>query len=149
MKNPSWITSLMDFCYTIIEVAMNERVIFEICTIATMLYPKSSRRTSYLHCTTMYILWCKIENDSTPTSFILIIPGEQWDRYLEEYAWVMRDNDFDRRHRQWKRMLKIDHNCENWMSHCMPWMRWIDDQFMNLYESLYQICRSSWSNTTS
>jgi len=25
----------------------------------------------------MYKLWCKIENDSTPTSFILVIPDEQ------------------------------------------------------------------------
>jgi hypothetical protein len=30
-----------------------------------------------LLCTTMYKLWCKIENDSTPTSFILVIPDEQ------------------------------------------------------------------------
>jgi hypothetical protein len=25
----------------------------------------------------MYKLWCKIENDSTPTSSILVIPDEQ------------------------------------------------------------------------
>jgi hypothetical protein len=31
-------------------------------------YPlKSYRRTCYLLCTTMYELWCKIENFSTPT----------------------------------------------------------------------------------
>ena len=59
----------MDFCYTIIDVAMDERlercVIFRICTIATILSPKSYWRTCYLLCTTMYKLWCKIENDST------------------------------------------------------------------------------------
>jgi hypothetical protein len=59
----------------------------------------------YLLCTTMYKLWCKIENDSTPTSSILVIPDEQWDIYLEEYVWVMRDNDFDRCHRQGERIL--------------------------------------------
>jgi hypothetical protein len=36
---------LMDFCYTIIDVAMDERlercVIFRICIIATILSPKS------------------------------------------------------------------------------------------------------------
>jgi hypothetical protein len=31
-------------------------------------------------------LWCKIENYSTPTSSILVIPDEQRDIYLEEYA---------------------------------------------------------------
>jgi hypothetical protein len=59
----------MNFCYTIIDVAMDERlercVIFRICTIATILSPKSYWRTCYLLCTTMYKLWCKIENDST------------------------------------------------------------------------------------
>jgi hypothetical protein len=59
----------MDFCYTIIDVAMDERlercVIFRICTIANILSPKSYWRTCYLLCTTMYKLWCKIENDST------------------------------------------------------------------------------------
>jgi hypothetical protein len=30
-----------------------------------------------LLCTTMYKLWCKIENDSTPTPTILVIPDEQ------------------------------------------------------------------------
>jgi hypothetical protein len=94
----------MDFCYTIIDVAMDERlercVIFRICTIATILSPKSYWRTCYLLCTTMYKLWCKIENYSTPTSSILVIPDEQWDIYLEEYAWVVRDNDLDGCHRQ-------------------------------------------------
>jgi hypothetical protein len=70
----------MDFCYTIIDVAMDERlercVIFRICTIATILSPMSYWRTCYLLCTTMYKLWCKIENDSTPTSSILIISDE-------------------------------------------------------------------------
>lgn len=115
-KIPDGLRSLMDFCYTIIDVAMDERlercVIFRICTIATILSPKSYWRTCYLLCTTMYKLWCKIENDSTPTSSILVIPDEQWDIYLEEYAWVMRDNDFDRCHRQGERMLNIDHNCK-------------------------------------
>jgi hypothetical protein len=71
----------MDFCYTIIDVAMDERlercVIFRISTIATVLSPKYYRRTCYLLCTTMYKMWCKIENDSTPTSSILVIPDEQ------------------------------------------------------------------------
>jgi hypothetical protein len=50
-------------------------------------YPlKSYKRTCYLLCTTMYKLWCKIENYSTPTSSILVIPDEQRDIYLEEYA---------------------------------------------------------------
>jgi hypothetical protein len=84
----------MDFCDTIIDVAMDERlercVIFRICTIATILPPKSYWRTCYLLCITMYKLWCKIENDSTSTSSILVIPDEQWDIYLEEYTWVMR-----------------------------------------------------------
>jgi hypothetical protein len=31
-------------------------------------------------------LWCKIENDSIPTSSILVILDEQGDIYLEEYA---------------------------------------------------------------
>jgi hypothetical protein len=101
--------SLMDFCYTIIDVAKDERlercVIFRIYTIATILFPKSYWRTCYLLCTATYKLWCKIENDSTPTSSILVIPDEQWDIYLEEYAWVMRDNDFDICHRQGERML--------------------------------------------
>lgn len=108
-KIPDGLRSLMDFCYTIIDVAMDERlercVIFRICIIATILSPKSYWRTCYLLCTTMYKLWCKIENDSTPTSSILVIPDEQWDMYLEEYAWVMRNNDFDRCHRQGERML--------------------------------------------
>jgi hypothetical protein len=90
---PDGLRSLMDFCYTIIDVAKDERlewcVIFRICTIATILSPKSYWRTCYLLCTTMYKLWCKIENDSTPTSSILVILDEQWDIYLEEYAWVM------------------------------------------------------------
>jgi hypothetical protein len=94
----------MDFCYTIIDVTMDERlercVIFRIYIIATILSPKSYRRICYLLCTTLYKLWCKIENDSTSTSSILVIPDEQWDIYLEEYAWVMRDNNFDRCHRQ-------------------------------------------------
>lgn len=68
-KIPDGLRSLMDFCYTIIDVAMDERlercVIFRICTIATILSPKSYWRTCYLLCTTMYKLWCKIENDST------------------------------------------------------------------------------------
>jgi hypothetical protein len=68
-KIPDGLRSLMDFCYTIIEVAMDERlercVIFRICTIATILSPKFYWRTCYLLCTTMYKLWCKIENDST------------------------------------------------------------------------------------
>jgi hypothetical protein len=106
----------MDFCYTIIKVAMNNRlerwIISEVCTIATILSPKSCRRTCYCLCTTMYTLWCKIENDSTPTSFILIIPNEQWDIYLEVYVCVMRDNDFDKCHRHGERMLYIDHGCE-------------------------------------
>ena len=59
----------MNFCYTIIDVAMDEHlercVIFRICTIATILSPKSYWRTCYLLCTTMYKLWCKIENYST------------------------------------------------------------------------------------
>jgi hypothetical protein len=71
----------MDFCYTIIDVAMDERVeryvIFRICIIATILSPKSYRRICYLLCTTMYKLWCKIENDSTQTSSILVILDEQ------------------------------------------------------------------------
>jgi hypothetical protein len=75
--------SLMNFCYTITNVAMDECVercaIFRMCTIATVLSPKSNRRTCYLLCTTMYKLWCKIENNSTPTSSILIILDEQWD----------------------------------------------------------------------
>ena len=108
-KIPDELWSLMDFCYTIIDVAKDERpepcVIFRICTIVTRLSPKSYWRTCYLLCTTMYKLWCKIENDSTPTSSILVIPDEQWDIYLEEYAWVMRDNDFDICHRQGERML--------------------------------------------
>jgi hypothetical protein len=108
-KIPDGLRSLMDFCYTIIDVAMDEHlercVIFRIYTIATILSPKSYRRTCYLLCTTMYKLWWKIENDSTPTSFILVIPDEQWDIYLEEYAWVMRDNDYDRCHRQGEQML--------------------------------------------
>jgi hypothetical protein len=53
----------------------------------------------------MYKLCCTIENDSTPTSSILVIPDEQRDIYLEEYACVMRDNDFDICHRQGERML--------------------------------------------
>jgi hypothetical protein len=89
-KIPDGLRSLMDFCYTIIDVAMDERleqcVIFRICTIATILSPKSYIRTCYLLCTTMYKFWCKIENDSTPTSSILVIPDEQWGIYLEEYA---------------------------------------------------------------
>jgi hypothetical protein len=107
-KIPDGLRSLMDFCYTIIDVAKDERlercVIFRICTIATILSPKSYWRTCYLLCTTIYKLWCKIENDSTPTSSILVILDEQWDIYIEEYAWVMRDNDFDRCHRQGERM---------------------------------------------
>jgi hypothetical protein len=55
----------------------------------------------------MYNLWCKIENDSTLTSSILVIPDEQWDIYLEEYAWVMSDNDFDKCHRQGDQMLTL------------------------------------------
>jgi hypothetical protein len=43
----------------------------------------------------MYKLWCKIENYSTPISSILVILDEQRDIYLEEYAWVIRDKDFD------------------------------------------------------
>jgi hypothetical protein len=81
---------MMDFCYTIIDVAMDERlercVVFRISTIATILSPKSYRMTCYLFCTTMYKLWCKIENDSTPNSSIFVISDEQWDIYLEEYA---------------------------------------------------------------
>jgi hypothetical protein len=50
-------------------------------------YPlKSYRMTCYLLCTTMYKLRYKIENYSTPTSSILVIPDEQRDMYLEEYA---------------------------------------------------------------
>jgi hypothetical protein len=98
----------MDFCYTIIEVA-NERlerwVLFGIFTIVTILFPKSSEKISYLLCTTMYTLWSKIENDSTPTSTILIIADEQWDIYHKEYVWVMRDNDFDKCHRQGRKCL--------------------------------------------
>jgi hypothetical protein len=74
-KIPDGLWSLMDFYYTIIDVAKDERlercVIFRICTIATILSPKYYWRTCYLLCTTMYKLWCKIENDSTPTSSIL------------------------------------------------------------------------------
>jgi hypothetical protein len=109
---PDGLRSLMDFCYTIIEVVMNERlerwVISRICIIS----PKSYWQISYLLYTTLYKLWCKIENDSTSTSSILVILDEQWDICLEEYAWVMRDNDFDRCHREGERMLNIYHNCE-------------------------------------
>jgi hypothetical protein len=35
------------------------------------------------------------------------------------------------------------------MSYSMPWRRQLDDQYVNLYGSFYQICRSSRSNTTS
>jgi len=143
----------MDFCDTIIDVAMDERlercVIFRICTIATILSPKSYWRTCYLLCTTMYKLWCKIENDSTPTSSILVIPDEQWDIYLEEYAWVMRDNDFDRCHRQGERMLILITIVRQYMSYSMPWRRELDDQYVNLYGTFYQIYRSSRSNTIS
>ena len=56
---------------------MNEHlerwIISEVCTIATILSPKSYRRTWYMLCITMYKLWCKIENNSTPTSSILVI----------------------------------------------------------------------------
>jgi hypothetical protein len=114
---PDGLRSLMDFCYTIIDVAMDERlercVIFRIYTIVTILSPKYYWRTCYLLCTTMYKLWCKIENDSTPTSSILVIPGEQWDIYLEEYAWVMRDNDFDRCHRQGRECLYWSQSWDN------------------------------------
>jgi hypothetical protein len=50
----------MNFCYNVIEVAMNERsertVVFGICTIAIILLLKSSKRTSYLLCITIYTL---------------------------------------------------------------------------------------------
>jgi hypothetical protein len=137
---PNGLWSLMDFCYTIVEVAMNEcmeqRVIFRICIIETILSPKSSGRTSYLLCATMYTLWCKIENYSTPTLPILIILDE-WDTYLKEYVWVMRDNDFDICHRQGEWMLNIDHNCETlkiisyalkastWWSICKPLLKFL------------------------
>ena len=97
----------------------------------------------------MYKLWCKIENDSTPTSSILVIPDEQWDIYLEEYAWVMRDNDFDICHRQGERMLILITTVRQEMSYSMPWRRELDDQYVNLYGTFYQIYRSSRSNTIS
>ena len=57
-KIPDGLRSLMDFCYTIINVAKDERlercVIFRICTIATILSSKSYWRRCYLLCTTMY-----------------------------------------------------------------------------------------------
>jgi hypothetical protein len=75
-KIPDGLRSLMDFYYTIIDVAMDERlepcVIFRICTIATILSPKSYWRICYLLCTTMYKLWCKIENDSTQPHLLLL-----------------------------------------------------------------------------
>jgi hypothetical protein len=120
-----------------------------ICTIATILSPKSYWMTCYLLCTTMYKLWCKIENDSTSTSSILVIPDEQWDIYLEEYAWIMRDNDFDRCNRQGERMLILITTVRQEMSYSIPWRRELDDQYVNIYGTFYQIYRSSRSNTIS
>jgi hypothetical protein len=67
--------------------------------------------------------------------------------YLEEYAWVMRDNDFDRCHRQGEQMLILITIVR--MSYSMPWRHELDDQYVNLYGTFYQIYRSSRSNTIS
>jgi hypothetical protein len=112
-------------------------------------YPLSPIEGHVLLCTTMYKLWCKIENDSTSTSSILVIPDEQWDIYLEEYAWIMRDNDFDRCHRQGERMFILITTVRQEMSYSMPWRRELDDQYVNIYGTFYQIYRSSRSNTIS
>ena len=43
----------------------------------------------------------------------------------------------------------IDHNRETINVIFYAWRRQLDDQYVNLYGSFYQICRSSRSNTTS
>jgi hypothetical protein len=45
--------------------------------VLLQLYYPLSPIEGHVICLAMYKLWCKIENDSTPTSSILIIPDEQ------------------------------------------------------------------------
>jgi hypothetical protein len=61
----------------------------------------------------------------------------------------MRDNDFDRCHRQGERMLILITIVRQLMSYSMPRRREFDDQYVNLYGIFYQIYRSSRSNTIS
>jgi hypothetical protein len=132
---------------------MNERlerwVISRICIITTILSPMSRGRTCYLLCKIICTLWCMIDwKGSASISSIIIILDEQWDMYLEEHAWFMRDNNFDRFYRQGEWMLNIDCNCEtpNALLYALEASLWWS--ICKLYRSLYQIYKFSRSNTT-